>query len=77
MIVVVVGAFCVVGVCGGTSSGVDVGVVCVVLLWCLCMVLVQWCGGGWSSGVWCGGRWRPIKPQTLFFLGDGKVLPKF
>ena len=41
----------VVGVCGETSSGVDVSVWCGVWCWCgACMMLVQWCGGGWSSG---------------------------
>ena len=67
-----------VGVCGGTSSGVDVGVVCgvaVVLVWC-------WCSGVGVGGavviVLCGGRWRPIKPQeTHFSLEGGNCCPNF
>ena len=58
---VVVRAFCVVGVCGGTSSGVDVGVVrgvAVVLVWC-------WCSGvGVGGAVVCGVWWEVETYQT-------------
>jgi len=57
---------------------------CVVLLWCLCMVLVQWCGGGWSSGslvVGGGGGGHKIKTwgedDIDFLLYLGKCWPNF
>ena len=54
------------------------------MVWCVmlvgaCMVLVQWCGGGWSSGSVV----VVVEVETYqtsrnpFFLGGGKLLPKF
>ena len=67
-----------VGVCGGTSSDVDVGVVrgvAVVLVWC-------WYSGVGVGGavVLCGVWWEVETYQTSrnpFFLGGGELLPKF
>ena len=66
----------VVGVCGETSSGVDVGVV---LLWCLYGVgAVVW---GWVEQWyvvwWEVETYQYQTSQTPLFLGGGKLLPKF